>query len=740
MKETISPAPMSVPVDVSVAVLADDDTVLLYGTATTPVPAAAAIRLDADAAAGEFRALSWPAQDDGPHRFVAALRVPGLARLRPGRMEAACDDGRRIVIPRLANVRINPWLLISALREERPEALPPVLDFLSTVLTGTGEGERSGRLLGALIQGLAQPDGFAEIFGRFRGTGLMIQGWSRALRPDLDEVLIETEDCRTYRTAAGTFGRSDLPPSARGFLAVLPDADLDPASIRRLYHRGDGGWCRIDVFENRTVLAEGDAAGHLRDMLGGLGGAETALRQLKRISSSQYDGHDTVSRLEVPVRAALDTALRAPGIGLFVGGWLLDPDMRVAGVTLHGPGFAARLDPDWARSPRPDVSQAFGADPLFTGRILPGDDIHGFRAFVPEPAGLPANADFHLELLIEDESRAFLPVQPNPPSPEAVRRLLGTIDLDDPAAETLVARHIGPIVQAAGRIHSSAAAAGSPPHRMGVPLAAPRLSVVLPVADGREDIDLSLVRLAADPDFADAEILVVAGTGTGRGFAAAVRRAADFYRLCVCLVSAPRCGDTIEATAAALPHARAEQILLLSPDVLPTRLGWLAELQRAARQFGSPAMVSPTLLYEDQSIRFAGIVEDPDAANGLDLTAQYVGYPEDWPPERHPTPVDAATTDCALIPKHLLTEAGDFGAGYVADEYKGLDLCLRLRAAGHACLWVPAVRLVALDDPHQHGNEYWQRTAALVDRWRFGLAWAGRTATTTPTAAAPTAA
>ena len=138
-------------------------------------------------------------------------------------------------------------------------------------------------------------------------------------------------------------------------------------------------------------------------------------------------------------------------------------------------------------------------------------------------------------------------------------------------------------------------------------------------------------------------------------------------------------------------------------------------------------MVSPTLLYEDHSIRFAGIMADDAAEAGF--SARYAGYPGDWPKEREPTAVDAATADCALLPKWLLAEAGDFGAGYVGEEYRGLDLCLRLRSAGHPCLWVPAVRLIALEEgPREDPGEPWRHVAALVDRWGFETAWADRSA------------
>ena len=49
---------------------------------------------------------------------------------------------------------------------------------------------------------------------------------------------------------------------------------------------------------------------HLRAMLPTLTGEPGVLRTLKRLSNAQYEGFETVSRLEIPVRIGLDTAVR----------------------------------------------------------------------------------------------------------------------------------------------------------------------------------------------------------------------------------------------------------------------------------------------------------------------------------------------------------------------------------------------------------------------------------------------
>jgi len=701
-------------IDVSLAVAVDADRVALYGAAEGPLPATADLRADGRLHADAFAALSWPAAAEGAgHGFLAVLSLPGIAERRPREVAVAGPGGLRRMATRLAALRTSPALLISALRDERPDLPVAAEEFARRVLAPAGAtaSEGAALFLAALVREAARAEGFIEVMGRFRGPGLMVQGWSSALAAGPCELLLDCGEERALRADAALFPRGDLPAGASGVLAVLPDADIDPAAVRRAYHRGPRGWSRLDVFENRTVLPEGAAAGHVRDMLGRLEGPPDALRALARATAARYEGRDTVSALPVPVRAAVDLAVRAPGRATAVTGWLLDPLGLVEAVEVRGPGFAARVDDAWARAPRRDVSDGFRADPLFAPHLRPGNDRHGFLACATEPAGAQAAGPLHLEIRLADETRAFLPLSPVPAQPEALTRLMAAVDADDAAAEETAARHVAPLCAAAG---AGDPGEGASVAALGRPVAAPRVSVAIPVTDGREDVDLSLARLAVDPDFRDAEVLVVAGAGAHERLGRAVRDAAAFHRLDVRLATAPAVRDACAAAALAARHARAASVLLLSPSVLPTETGWLTALERAARRHGRAVAASPTLLYEDASVRFAGIVEDADAPGGV--VARFAGYPADWIRGEAAQPVLACTADCALVPRDALLRAGA-AAGFLGPVARDVLFARALAAVGCPSVWAPSVRLHAVDDgPRGGGTEPWRRVAAAVDR------------------------
>ncbi|MBP2314238.1 hypothetical protein [Azospirillum soli] len=719
MKEPITKA------DITAAILLDDDTLVLFGAIDRPLPATASVHLDGSVE-GRFGGRCWT-DAEGERWFLAGIRVPGLAQMRPSRVEIDGEDGQRMVLPRLSNVRTNPAHLIVALKEFQPGCMGLALDFAGALAASTdGPSDRIGRLLAGLVQEVSQPDGFAEVFGRFRDGSLMLQGWARSLKTGVQKLLIEAEDVQVYRGAAAAFARPDLPGDASGVLAVLTDTTPAPGAIRRIHYRAADGWRHLEIFEHRTILPEGVASAHVSDMLGNLHDGE-ARQAVARLAASRYDGVETVSRLEVPVRIGLDMALRVPGAGLFVGGWLLDPTRQVRTVTLKGPGVSARLDAEWTRLARRDVTDAFAHDPLFAGRLVPGQDSHGFTAFASEPAGIPEGAEFHLELELADDRFAFLPLSCLPPSPDVLRRMLSVVNLDSPSIEQIIARHVGPMLRTAGAKGSEVAATGT--HAMGRLVESPRVSVILPVTDGREDVDLNLARLAIDPDFAEAEVLVVAASGTHERLGGTVRQAAAFYRLSVTFVTAPDATDPFQAIASALPHARAERVLLLSPSVLPVEKGWLSALERVSRKSGGPVMVSPTLLYEDHSIRFAGIMAVEGPEGSVTYERRFAGYPRDWLKERDANAVDAAAPECALLPKDTLARVLATMGSYMGADHKGLDLCLRLRALGGACVWLPRVTLVALDEqPRDAHADRWRRAGAMVDRWSFEDTWSARVA------------
>ena len=97
--------------------------------------------------------------------------------------------------------------------------------------------------------------------------------------------------------------------------------------------------------------------------------------------------------------------------------------------------------------------------------------------------------------------------------------------------------------------------------------------------------------------------------------------------------------------------ARPEPInLFLSAAVFPRARGWLGRLLMEMRRLPDAGAISPTLLYEDDSVRFAGNTDMPDFKAGV-LIERFRGYGRHWLEGEHAAPVWSGTAECCVSGK-----------------------------------------------------------------------------------------
>ena len=118
-------------------------------------------------------------------------------------------------------------------------------------------------------------------------------------------------------------------------------------------------------------------------------------------------------------------------------------------------------------------------------------------------------------------------------------------------------------------------------------------------------------------------------------------------------------------------------LLFLNNDTLPTE-GWLDALLTAADEHPSTAVFGSKLLYPDGTVQHAGVVICQDRYP----RHLYAGFPADHAAPSHSRPLQAVTGACMLVRQRAFREVGGFDAAY-RNSYEDVDLCLRLRDAGH---------------------------------------------------------
>jgi hypothetical protein len=245
-------------------------------------------------------------------------------------------------------------------------------------------------------------------------------------------------------------------------------------------------------------------------------------------------------------------------------------------------------------------------------------------------------------------------------------------------------------------------------------------ALVLAAGLDAEEAGVTLSLLALDPEASELPIIVSAPAESFGAIAPEVERLSRFYGINVRLVAADGVHDACDAYEAAAQVTSAETLILLSAGVLPRHQGWVSALERAYRKRNGKALVSPTILYEDNSICFAGAwLEEGEQG----LVDKYIGYPRDVIRDHQATEVMAGSAACCIVSRSAFQAAGGFSKSYLSASEKGRDLCLKLRLAGTPSVWLPDVEMISADEGSGPAGMPWRRLAQNIDRWSFDRRW-----------------
>ena len=714
--DALRAAPLSMRGAPATAILLDKDCILLLlAPGDSPPPASATL----EGTDVSWRCLVW--EGSGGPAALGLLRAGDRALTGlEGLYLCPPEPGAPWRLPEIGRLELEPEILVEHVRATAGQA-SAVFSFLRLELLDAQDRPAPAHVqefLQRFLFAVSHQDGFVEILGVPECGGLFLQGWSQKLTPGERDLGLVADSFHVSGCILAAFDRADLLSPARGLVGFAKAAgsfELD--AVRALFFEVGADLLRLDIVRpDRILLTPPNVLAHLTDMLGRLQAVDAILRGFKRVCRPRFQGVETVSALAAPVRLVTDLAVAAPGAGILVMGWLLDPERRTKLVLLKSTrSYYARISDGWARLARPDVSEAFAADAQFQNLILPHDRYHGFVAFAPQPATPDPDERFFLEIVLEDESCAFLPIEIEQRlGPRHLPRILGSISAEDPEIERIVSLHIAPFTAAVRTNRPPPSAHGAP-----VPLGSSggraEVSVLVPLAGDLVRAEVAMACLADDPDFAAAEFLFVTARGDAEAVATRLARWAEFYRLRGRLLVAQGPLDLDDALAFGAQAATGELLLILSPSVLVPRRGWLARLIQELARAPNRGLVCPTLLYEDESIRYAG--HEEQRTESSPVPDRLTGYPSAWLRDvGDAASVAHGPAGCFLIRRALFLELGCEPGPFVGVELYHLDLARRLRARGYECVWVPDVHLYGVDDDPPPTDEHWRRVGRLVDR------------------------
>ena len=270
----------------------------------------------------------------------------------------------------------------------------------------------------------------------------------------------------------------------------------------------------------------------------------------------------------------------------------------------------------------------------------------------------------------------------------ARRVLLDLLTRDDPAANAVLRSHIGPALDCLHRSARDRVSVDAVAQHGDAP-AAPRISIVVPLGEHADRIEHQLAQFARDAEIADTDLIYVrAADALSPGGAESAAQLFALYRVPFRVVTLrEQCGFAA-AIDAALTLARGRLLVVLSPETLPVRPGWLSRMAACHDEQDVPGVIAPRLLQAD-------------------------GTPLDVP--------SGIAADGFMIDRDVLHAAGGFCGRYISADFEVADLCLRLNDARRLEQRHADVELYALREESRFGAT---RHAALrYDAWVHAQHW-----------------
>lgn len=234
-----------------------------------------------------------------------------------------------------------------------------------------------------------------------------------------------------------------------------------------------------------------------------------------------------------------------------------------------------------------------------------------------------------------------------------------------------------------------AATAEALPHanRVHFQLAArPLVSIIIPT-DSRDNLFSCIDLIQRHTDYRPYEIVAVTNSALGRELLA--RHAGDdTVRLCAYDQPFNFSAKCNEGAAA----ARGDYLLFYNDDVEAIHGSWLDDMLGVFGR-GQVGGVSPKLLYENDTIQYAGMIT---GVRGLVGTAFHT-VPKDsgsyFNFVQSERDVSLLSGACLLMPRAVFDEIGGWDAERTPIMHSDIDLCCRIRERGYAMVYTPFAEL-----------------------------------------------
>ncbi len=708
--------------------LTDDSLLAIWDDGEAAGGAAIRPMLDGQLAPRPYVVLSVP-RSAGGSRHVALLRWPAAAG---GRFTAEAGGQVLAAARRPAATRLAPLdgaALVSGLD---PAARRRLARGLLAHLCGIGGRMPDATAAAAALIAALWPDRaalrpIAAVSGRHR---LMEGRVAARVGAIVECFILSTRGLRTAQAALAA--ARDSAGEAR---AILPVSLAGVGEAREAVFLGATGLvaCRIEPANGRLppVLAWVERAKGkskrrvaellpmLRDLAASAPDIAATLRELQVLTQrpAERAGIDAPS-----LQARVETAI-ADGTGLFVTGWLDDPQQMVAGLALERDGAAPRAFADrlfrFPRRIRVATDKSAGDE-----RTSSEKQVQGFVGYLPDAPEAQHLLGHSFHLLLQSGGTIPLPAPPQAADPVAARAAVLSALKPEAVTPDILAACLAPAVAALHRLCLTTSRTPESVVLGGAP-ARPAISVIIPLYRNLEFLKFQIAAFAVDPDRRRCEYIYVLDSPEQRAEVEHLLRGLwRLHDLPLRLLVNPGNLGYAAANNIAAVEARGEVLALVNSDVLPTAPGWASRLAAALAAHPRVGAVGPKLLFEDESLQHAGMYFARDPAGRWLNHHFHKGLPRFYAPAQVERSVPALTGACLAVRRQDFTAVGGFTEDYVIGDYEDSDLCLKLRREGYDMRYLPSVELYHLErrSIRQHAG-YMKGVACLYNSWLHAQRW-----------------
>jgi GT2 family glycosyltransferase len=395
-----------------------------------------------------------------------------------------------------------------------------------------------------------------------------------------------------------------------------------------------------------------------------------------------------------PRGLVVDSVLALDERSFYLEGWAVDREAEIARLEAVSPeGERVDLAAHAFRFPLPHVSAHFGfADPA-------EEACPGFLCFIELEGSSHLDGGWVVEM--ENTQGEGLEA----PAPEVLRDRSAARErvLADPARarlpdDELMESHVRPAIErlqehaeAGSRVHLVEQFGGAPPE--------PDVSILIPLYKRIDLVEEQLAQFVLDPYLSRQDILYVLDSPEDEDLLLeTASRLHPLYQVPFRVAILKRNSGFANANNAGAQISRAGLLLLMNSDVLPDRPGWLERMVAFYGSLDGIGALGPKLLYEDDSIQFAGIhFHRPEGMTVWQDAHYFKGLHRDFPDANVSRAVPVVSGACMMIARELYDSMGGLHGGYVQGDYEDADICLRMMEAGLRNWYFPDAELYHLE-------------------------------------------